>query len=220
VTVGAEPVRGAVGTAWRLVALLGVRGPATREGIAATLWPEADAGHAHGAVRTAIWRLNRSRPGLLDRDDSMVRLAASVEVDVRDLVDTAHRVLLGETDIGGTAFRRLVDAGELLPGWSDDWITVERERLRQLRLHALEALAHRMAARREFGLAMEAALAAVRAEPLRESAHRAVINVHLREGNQGEASRQYDECVRLLAREMGVGPSAETAALAGGVTPA
>lgn len=81
---------------------------------------------------------------------------------------------------------------------------VERERLRQLCLHSLEALSERLLELGRYGDAMEAGLNAVRAEPLRESAHRAVISVHLREGNFGEALRQYRRYERLLWEELGV----------------
>ena len=50
-------------------------------------------------------------------------------------------------------------------------------------------------------------LAAVAAEPLRESAHRAVVSVHLEEGNVSEAIRQYRLCRRLLGTELGIEPS-------------
>jgi DNA-binding SARP family transcriptional activator len=144
-----------------------------------------------------------------------VRISQRVTVDAHDLVETARRVLAGDPDAGRAGFGLLVDAGELLPGWEDEWVYGERERLRQLRLHALEALAYQMSERREFGLAVEAALAAVRAEPLRETAQRALIRVHLREGNLVEARRQYDECARLFAREIGVTPTRETTELVG-----
>jgi DNA-binding SARP family transcriptional activator len=215
VVFGGEPIPVPASTTWRLVALVASRGAATREGVAAALWPEADAQHAHGAVRTALWRVHRRWPGLLAGSAASVRISQRVTVDAHDLVETARRVLAGDPDAGRAGFGLLVDAGELLPGWEDEWVYGERERLRQLRLHALEALAYQMSERREFGLAVEAALAAVRAEPLRETAQRALIRVHLREGNLVEARRQYDECARLFAREIGVTPTRETTELVG-----
>lgn len=84
---------------------------------------------------------------------------------------------------------------------------MEQERVRQLRLHVLEALAAALSAEGRYGLAVEAALAAVQAEPLRESAHRALIAVHLREGNGYEALRQYESFRERCRRELGVPPS-------------
>ena len=61
--------------------------------------------------------------------------------------------------------------------------------------------------------AIEVALEAIRTEPLRESAHRVLIGVHLAEGNLCEARRQYGLCSRLLWAELGVEPSPDLQAL-------
>ncbi|XUL93960.1 AfsR/SARP family transcriptional regulator [Streptomyces galilaeus] len=102
---------------------------------------------------------------------------------------------------------RLLRAGELLPGWDEDWVLFERERLRQLRLHALDAVAHQLLGQGMHALALEAALESVRAEPLRESAHRAVVAVHLAEYNVLEAARHYRAFRALLRDELGIEPS-------------
>jgi DNA-binding SARP family transcriptional activator len=44
-------------------------------------------------------------------------------------------------------------------------------------------------------------------EPLRESAHSTLIEMHLAEGNRSEAWRQFQRCRRLLREELGVEPS-------------
>jgi DNA-binding SARP family transcriptional activator len=97
--------------------------------------------------------------------------------------------------------------GELLPDWYEDWVAIERERLRALRAHGLEALCRRLTAAGRFGEATEAGLAAVRDEPLRESAHRVLIGVHLAEGNRAAALQQYRAFARLLREEVGMSPS-------------
>ena len=75
------------------------------------------------------------------------------------------------------------------------------------RLHALEALADRLTATGRWGEAADAAGAAVRAEPLRERANAALIRVHLAEGNQSEAVRQFDRYRALLDAELGLQPT-------------
>jgi DNA-binding SARP family transcriptional activator len=57
----------------------------------------------------------------------------------------------------------------------------------------------------------------VAAEPLRESAHRALIGAHLAEGNPGEALRQYQLFRGLLGRELGIEPSPRIRALLAGL---
>ena len=74
-------------------------------------------------------------------------------------------------------------------------------------MHALEALASRLHAAGRWGEAANAAGAAVRAEPLRESAHAALIKVHLAEGNQSEAVREFTRYRALLHTELGLEPT-------------
>jgi DNA-binding SARP family transcriptional activator len=137
-------------------------------------------------------------------------------VDVRAQEMLARQLLkTGEdVDIDSVDHRALL-AGELLPDWYDEWVLFERERLRELRLHALEALATRLPAAHRWGAAMDAALAAVAADPLRESAHRVVIETHLAEGNCCEAIRHYVLFRDLLRRRIGIEPSVEVGQLLG-----
>jgi DNA-binding SARP family transcriptional activator len=107
----------------------------------------------------------------------------------------------------------LAHTGDLLPGWYDDWVLFERERLRQMRLHSLEKLAGHMAGQGQHAEAVEAALAAVAADPLRESAHRTVVEVHLAEGNVSEALRAFERCRQLMSEELGIEPSPQMQSL-------
>ena len=106
-----------------------------------------------------------------------------------------------------------MDALDLLPGWYDDWALLERERIRQRLLHALEALSHRLVQLRRFAEAVDAAMMAVGSDPLRESAQRALIEAHLAEGNVVEGRRSFDAYRELLARELGTEPGEELAAM-------
>ena len=192
----------------RLIALLGLTGPYSRTATAGTLWPEVSEQQAQGSLRTALWRLKRQWPGLVTAAEHGLALNPLVEVDTAKFVSAAMRTLEGgplqkreQPCLGNLA------AGELLPGWYDDWVVFERERLRQLQMHALERLSEQFATQRRFALALEAALEAVRMEPLRESAHASVIAVHLAESNLIEARRHYEHVRRLLWAELEVEPS-------------
>lgn len=103
--------------------------------------------------------------------------------------------------------RRSILTGTLLPGWYDDWVVLERERLGQLQVGALEALSARLCGDGAHGQAVSAGLAAAACEPLRESAHCAVIHAHARAGNLADASRQYQLYRGLLERAGGLAPS-------------
>ncbi len=193
----------------RLVAHLCLSRHPPRAALAGQLWPEVSEGHAHGSLRSALWRLHKAVPGLVLATGEYLSLADGVWVDVHELGHWAERVRdprssLEDVEIPAAGLR-----GELLPGWYDDWVLLERERLRQVRLHALELVAARLVAAGRYGEALDAAYAAVSAEPLRESANRTVVRVHLAEGNAGEALRSYEQFRALLFHELGVPPSGQ-----------
>lgn len=212
-TLDGEPVHLPLGSQ-RLIAYLAVRHRAVpRCSVAGTLWRDSTEQHSHASLRSALWRANKARVRLVSADGQSLMLDSTVSVDVDDLVATAHR-LLEQPPIApevAPPFELLLH--DLLPEWDDDWIAMERERLRQLRLHALEAIANSLTSARRYGDAIEAGQAAVRAEPLRESSHRTLIKTHLAEGNYVEALRQFRLYATLLRFELGLEPSSEMRAL-------
>jgi DNA-binding SARP family transcriptional activator len=199
--------------AQRLLAFVALRDrPVLRNYVAETLWLDSTGDHACGSLRSALWRLRRPGYELVDETSGRLRVAARLRVDVRVLVGWARGVLDAPEGIAG----ELPDApglggavfGDLLPDWYDDWLVFDRERLRELRARALERVCERLTAIGSFRRAIEAGLAAVRAEPLRESAHRGLIGVYLAEGNQAEALRAYRRYEHLLHDQLGLAPSA------------
>jgi DNA-binding SARP family transcriptional activator len=191
----------------RLVAHLSLTRCPARTTIAGQLWPDVPEAHAHGSLRSALWRVQKIAPGLIQVCGDALALAEGVRVDVRELAAWAERVSDPRMSIEEICVTDVRLRGDLLPGWYDDWVLLDRERLRQLRMHALEALADRLAGAGRHGEAVQAAYAAVRIEPLRESAHRALVRVHLAEGNLVEALRVYDAFRAMLVEELGVAPT-------------
>jgi DNA-binding SARP family transcriptional activator len=191
----------------RLIAHLSVCRCRTRRTIASQLWPDVPETHAHANLRSALWRARRAAPGLVVVSGSAVALADDVRVDVQEFMDWTGAVLDPTVPVDRILTPATALSGELLPGWYDDWVLLERERLRQLRMHVLEVLADKLIHAGRFGEAVQAAYAAVRDEPLRESAHRAVVRVHLAEGNLVEALRAYRSFRDALDRELGVMPT-------------
>jgi DNA-binding SARP family transcriptional activator len=189
----------------RLVAFLALNPrPVPRAHVAAVLWPDATTDRAAGSLRSLLWRISHihRRALVLAADD--LRLADDVGVDVHRTRADAARLLDGEPVDGldVDAF-----AHDILPDWDEEWIRPERDRFHQLRLHALEMLSDRLVYERRYGEAVGAAMVAVAADPLRETAHRALIGAYLAEGNRGEALHQYRACHRLFLDGLGMPPS-------------
>ena len=207
----------------RLLAFLAVHDRVmTRTEVAGTLWPDASTHRAGASLRSAISRLEGPARRAVRVTASDLGLAEGVVVDLhrsqalaRRLID--HDAEESETDLGGPAVLALSD--DLLPGWYDDWAVIAAEDWRQLRLHALEAVAARLTAADRLPEAAEAALAAVRAEPLRESARAALIRVHLAEGNQSDALGEFERYRVLLQAELGIEPTARLQELLSGLEP-
>jgi DNA-binding SARP family transcriptional activator len=196
----------------RLVTFLALSGRLLlRTHVAGMLWPDVPTGRANANLRAALWRLPPACEGFIEVSTRHLRLAGDISVDLTCAAALAHRLLdrssRWDDNELGTAGTQL--SCDLLPDWyDDDWVLAERERFHHLRLHALEALCDRLTAAGHYGEAIDAGLAAVRAEPLRESAHRVLIKAHLAEGNHGEASRQYSSYRHLTLAELGIEPSA------------
>jgi DNA-binding SARP family transcriptional activator len=193
----------------RILAYLGLQRVATRTVLAGTLWPDVSEEHALGSLRTALWRLHRDRAPVVESRGDVLTLADDVTVDVHSFTRTAMLVVNTPDAFGNDLPLELLSIDDdLLPGWDEEWVLSQRERLRQLRMHALESLSALLADRGRHCLALEAALSCVAMAPLRESAHRAVTAVYLAENNVVEAFRHYEAFSRLIRDELGIEPSA------------
>jgi DNA-binding SARP family transcriptional activator len=214
--MGLKPVP-LICSAQRLVALLALRGqPQSRAHVAGTLWPETTDTRAHANLRSSLWRVQQACGRIVVTSPQRLGLAPEVTVDVQRATTDAYRILDSTDPCDDILTTEMLSAlsGDLLPDWyEDDWVLEHREQFHHLRLHALEAMCGRFAAAGRYGEAVQAGLAAVAAEPLRESAHRALVKVHLAEGNRFEATRQYDSCCHILQSELGLGPSPALQAL-------
>lgn len=203
----------------RLSAFLALHGPCERAYVAGALWPDCSDAHAGGNLRATLSRLHRrGLSGVVPPAGGVLSVCPHLWVDVLRVRRAAAYVLDGTGPPGRPALRALT-GDELLTGWYDDWVLRAREQLRQLRLHALEALSGQFLDAGDTAAAVEAALAAVALEPLRESAHGAVIRAHLAQGNQAQALSQYGRLRTLLRGELGVEPSRTVGELFRTVTP-
>lgn len=183
----------------RLLVNLAIRpGPASRHAVVAELWPDRADFRAAANLCSALCRLRGRAPDpLVTCHGQDIALAPDVSVDIHDLSGQVAASAVSD-ELSITALRQ-----DVLPGWPEEWLITTREWFRQIRLRSLETLSdHHCAAGR-----LDAALAAVTCEPLRESAQRRLAMVHIAEGNFAEALRQYHVYRRLAGAELGLPPS-------------
>ena len=181
--------------------------PVQRLHVAGSLWLDSTEDHANACLRTALWRLGRAGANVVDSSSTQLSLRDDVAVDVHDVMHAADLALGDDRVTRNGDYAPLYSVGELLRDWYDDWVIVERERMRQLQLRALETLCRRMADEGRFAESVAAGMTAIGMEPLRETAHRALIETYLAEGNAADAVRQYRLCRDLLRRDLGLSPS-------------
>lgn len=196
--------------AQRLLALLAVRPHQPRSAIAGTLWGDCSETRAQANLRNAVWLIRRSDESVLSCSRQSVGLDPGLVLDLAEAQRSARCVLNG-----GHADAGLIEAldQDLLPAWDEEWLIIDRERQRQLRMHALETLSETLGRAGRHPEAIAAALAAVRAEPLRESAQRSLIQAHVGEGNLSEAIRQLESYRLLLDDQLGIAPSNQLVAI-------
>jgi DNA-binding SARP family transcriptional activator len=207
----------------RLLALLALRGTGIHRAVAGErLWHDSPPERAAANLRSALWRGRRlGTTIMIESVGPRLRLAPAVDVDLRQVLDQhgdlAHP---GPSCHGISEHLALVDVltRRLLPEWSEDWLVLERGRWEEFRLHALENLAGQLLTKGRYLDALQTALAATSIEPIRETAHRIVIEVHLAEGNTASAIKYYQHYRESLRRELGVEPSAQLDQLVHGLT--
>ena len=209
--VGGTVVGGLSVGSQRLLAFLALHDRAVaRIAMAGAMWPEVSDERAGLSLRSALSRLDTpTRDAILSASPGL-SLAEAVIVDLRDgqalarrLLDSTEAPLDADLDPAAVAMLSL----ELLPDWYDDWVVAEAEDWRQLRMSALEAQAVLLTDADRLAEAAGAARAAMKVEPLRESAHASLIRVHLAEGNQSEALRVYDRYSSMLQSVLGLEPT-------------
>lgn len=197
----------------RLLAYLALHNrSAPRGALATALWPDLPDRRAAACLRSSLWRLVKPPHALVEPGPGVLRIAADVRVDAALVRHYAAELAGPDANRTPAASLPIPVAwltAELLPGWTDEWVEAERDWFRELRLHALETLSERFHARGDHFHAHETATAAVRGDPLRESARRRLIELHLADGNPAAALRQYASYQALLRAELGVSPSPE-----------
>lgn len=211
-TRGTQPV--ALGRGGqRLLALLAAGNrPLARSFVAFCLWPDKTERRAAGNLRSALWSTRGVDADLVGCAGAWLRLLPSLRVDLHVAAAVAQRTIAGDHPVDHRAVHRVLTA-DLLPDWYESWLEPERERFRQLRLHALEALSAQLLGRGDVRAAVEVGVAAVAGEPRRESSRRVLIRAHLAEGNEAEALRQYESYRYVVHSELGIMPSPQIEAL-------
>lgn len=192
----------------RVIAAVAIVGGRSRGFYAGLLWPDATERHATQSLRTCLWQITHSCPGLLAEPRNPLSLNPDVVTDLQVLFRRCEQLRPDAPPPRPEGILELLRSAELLPGWYEEWLLPEQEHLRRTRLHALEVLAESQLRLGLSDAAAEAAEVAALIDPFRESTQRLLIRSHLAAGNYAAALRSYSRFRAMLDRELGLAPSA------------
>jgi DNA-binding SARP family transcriptional activator/predicted ATPase len=185
-----------------------------REKLAGLLWPEATERNARSYLRQALWRMRKSlESASLSWEDYLKISDISVTFDDRSdywldadlLLETA-----GAQPVEGLIEILDLYRGELLPGFYDDWIGVERDRLQAAYHQKMDLLLDCLIQAGAWDEALRWGEQWIRLGYSPEPAYRALMLAHAGLGDQGMVTATYQRCVESLDRELGLEPSPET----------
>ena len=196
--------------------------PYSREKLAGLLWGEKPEHRAKANLRKSLSGLRQSFGNALTitRQSVAFNHASDYWLDVE-----AFETALAEGEPAWEELQPLREAvdlyrGEFLEGFSvrqalgfEEWVLSERERLRQLVILALQRLSEAYAVQGDYDAGIEYTNRLLSLEPWQEQAHRQLMTLLARSGQQSAALAQYETCRRILAEELGVEPLPETQAL-------
>ncbi len=191
--------------------------PYRRERLAGLLWPDATEVNARSYLRQALWRIRKAlEPGKRDyfiADD--LTIAFDADADYWLDVTVLEQAVSADTPIDEILRGIEVYHGELLPGFYDEWVEPERERLQAIYEHALSLLLDRSVAEGRWPAVMEWAERWIAVGHVPEPAYRTLMLAHSATGDRASMAAAYQRCVEALRRELDVEPSEVTRALYG-----
>lgn len=187
--------------------------PLRREKLAGMFWPDANDANARSNLRHVLWRIRKAlekegEPAYVEADDLDItfRLRAEDYLDVRVMEEAPSLANLVED------LQRQVRVyqGELLPGFYDEWIILERERLQSIFENKMLRLVDEFGRQARWGEVIEQAEHWISRGHTTELAYRSLMVAHAARGDMANASAAYSRCVEALRLEIGIEPSLQT----------
>lgn len=210
----------------RLALLLGylflhLEAPPSRKQLAYIFWPDTTEEQARANLRNLIHQLKRMYPEIetfVDFEGQSIRWRdeSALTVDALQFTSALTRAKNQKDD--ASCLRELQEAvslyrGQLMPGFYEDWILLQREELHSAFLNALTRLAKLLEDHRQYTEAIEAINRLIRNDPLNEAAYQQAMRLHALNRDRAGALQVFHHCSTILMRELGEEPSAETKSL-------
>ncbi len=200
-----------------LLAYLAARGGRAhaRETLTGLLWADVGERQARQSLRQTLMRLRRALAGhrgaLLTQGDTVTLNPSVLDLDVVAFERLVRRGTPEALESAVALYHGpLLDGVRVAAPAFEAWLESERARLAELALDALRRLVDRHVKAGRVEAATHAATRLLALDPLQEEVHRTLMRLHVRQGRRAAALRQYQACVTVLQKELGVEPEAPT----------
>lgn len=197
--------------------------PQRREHLASLLWPDSTGAQARTNLRHVLHVVRGSVPGV--EQQLQAGLQASTDTlcwngswaDVTAFEMTllrAEGAADGDGEGSAALLTEAVDlyTGDLLDGWSDEWVEPFREDYRRRVVAGLDRLVDLLARDGELDAAIAYGRRGIELDPLAENGYRSLIRLHDARGDRAAAVRVFHECAARLRDDLGIEPDAQTVA--------
>jgi TolB-like protein/Flp pilus assembly protein TadD len=192
----------------------------TRDKLASFLWPDWPDDQAQHNLRQTLYAIRKALPDPVGKevlravDGGLALNRELVETDVWNLEEKVDQGTRESLEYSVGLYR-----ADLLEGFRaksdifDDWLEVERTRLREVACNALSRLIQIYADDDNPKPAIDLSQRLVALDPIREEAHRTLMQLYHRSGQRTAALKQYQTCEKILRREIDSAPEPETTEL-------
>lgn len=214
ITQDGQPLEFATRKVEALLVYLACAGrPCPREVLAELLWQDRSQAQSQANFRAALSRLNQHLAAYLTVTRQTVEL--NLEHAWLDVAQLQAGLRAENWDDALALYR-----GDFLAGFSvrdsqgfDDWVLLERERLKIRVIEALDTLTRRQLDRGEYAGGIARCQQLLQLDPWREDIHARLMRLWAASGQRTAALAQYEACRSILAADLAVEPGAELTSL-------
>ena len=185
-----------------------------REKLAKMLWPDSVETTARENLRHTLWRIRKAFPKhlshvYLSTDDFTITFENSTKCWIDVAVLKGADACKGADDL---IENLSVYQGELLPGFDDEWVILEREYLNFVFEHNMARLMSMLKSEKRWLDILDWGERWIAFGQRPEPAYRALMLAHMKKGEMSKVGETYARCVRSL-NEIGLEPSGQTRTL-------
>jgi WD40 repeat protein/class 3 adenylate cyclase len=195
--------------------VLGVGTSHRREKLAGMFWPDTTEETARKYLRQELWRIRKAlAPSQKDAVDYLLADEFTIAFNRNaDYWLDVSQVERPDQDLESLTGNLAFYQGELLPGFYEDWVVLERERLQSIFDNKMGQLLEQLVTSERWTAVQEQGERWLTLGNTPEPAFRALMLAYGARGDMTKVSSVYQRCIAALDEQFGIEPSAETRAL-------